>query len=56
MSKKKKEQMSSLKCKLLVIILKRKIKLVFLRQGLTVLNTLKLILNLIIKLMKVLKI
>ena len=56
MSKKKKEQMSSLKCKLLVIILKRKIKLVFLRQDLIVLNTLKLILNLIIKLMKVLKI
>ena len=47
--------MSSLRCKLLVIIVKRKIKLVFL-QDLIVLNTLKLILNLIIKLMKVLKI
>ena len=46
--------MSSLRCKLLVIILKRKIELVFLRQDLIVLNTLKF--NLIIKLMKVLKI
>ena len=53
---KKKEEMSSLRCKLLVIILKRKIKLMFLRQDLIVLNTLMLILNLIIKLMKVLKI
>ena len=48
--------MSSLKYKLLLIILKRKIKLVFLREDLIVINTLKLILNLIIKLMKVLKI
>ena len=37
-------------------LLKYKIKLVFLRQDLIVLNTLKLILNLIIKLMKILKI
>ena len=48
--------MSSLRFKLLVILLKSKIKLMFLRQDLIVLYTLKLILNLIIKLIKVLKI